>query len=780
MKTGIVKTILVVSLFALCVINNYAQSLYYKVRIGLERTSIAQLARLGLETDHGLHKANCYLETWLSAKEKKLLDDNKIGYTLINDKDRTQKNNTAKDEYKQDCYPINYTSPINYNEGSMAGFLTYAELLSELDSMANLYPNIITPRTSVGSTTTIEGNTMWYVKISDNANLAESENQILYTAIHHAREPMGMQNLVFYMWYLLENYNTDSLVKYIVDHTELYFIPCINVDGYLYNELTDPQGGGLWRKNRRDNLDGTFGVDLNRNYDYNWGYDDNGSSPFTSSATYRGTTPFSEPETQLTSAFCNAHQFRLALNYHSFGNLLIYPWGYVDNLYTPDSAHFVDFAQLITLHNNYKPGTANQTVNYITNGSSDDWMYGEQNSKGRIFAFTPETGYDFWPFQVDIDAIVKSNMFANIQAALMAGKYATAEDLTITDVYSSTNYLVYKLTMHGLDSSGTYTVAVNGISNIASTGTSKTYTNLYTGDVLIDSIPYTLAANMAIGDIATLELTVNNGFYTWKSSFDKVYNYPTNVFADNGNNMGQWNSATWNTTTSQYVSGTSSITDSPFGNYQDATIATIEMKNAVLLSTMGKAELTYYARWELEPIFDYAQVQISDDNGINWTPLCGRYTDEGADTQDPGMPVYDGFQTDWVFERIDLSAYQGKSIRIRFRLFSDWANNFDGFYLDDININGGVNAPIQEQSEVPLVFAAPNPFTNALAFMFRNPASNVTITIYDVLGKVVYSTNKMDVVNKVELELGSIRAGVYTVQISNATARLGTLKIAKQ
>ena len=72
------------------------------------------------------------------------------------------------------------------------------------------------------------------------------------------------------MWYLLENYATNADIKATVDNTELFFVPCVNPDGYVYNQTTNPNGGGMWRKNRRNN--GTsFGVDINRNYGYNWG-----------------------------------------------------------------------------------------------------------------------------------------------------------------------------------------------------------------------------------------------------------------------------------------------------------------------------------------------------------------------------------------------------------------------------------------------------------------------------------------------------------------------------
>jgi murein tripeptide amidase MpaA len=67
------------------------------------------------------------------------------------------------------------------------------------------------------------------------------------------------------MWYLLENYGTNDEVTYLVNNHQLYFVPCINPDGYVYNQTTNPNGGGMWRKNRRNNGGGVYGVDLNQN-----------------------------------------------------------------------------------------------------------------------------------------------------------------------------------------------------------------------------------------------------------------------------------------------------------------------------------------------------------------------------------------------------------------------------------------------------------------------------------------------------------------------------------
>ena len=135
-------------------------------------------------------------------------------------------------------------------------------------------------------------------------------------------------------------------MDFLVDNRELYFIPVINVDGYVYNENTNPNGGGNWRKNRRDNGGGIFGVDPNRNYSFQWGFNNSGSSPTPSSSTYRGTGPFSEPETQAIRDFVNGQDFTMAFNYHSFSNVLIFPYDYqIKFIYAGSCVVFVSFSK---------------------------------------------------------------------------------------------------------------------------------------------------------------------------------------------------------------------------------------------------------------------------------------------------------------------------------------------------------------------------------------------------------------------------------------------------
>ena len=96
-----------------------------------------------------------------------------------------------------------------------------------------------------------------------------------------------------------------------------------------YNRSTNPSGGGMWRKNRRNNGDGTYGVDLNRNFGFAWGYDNLGSSPTPGSETYRGPSAFSEPESQAVRDLALLKNYKTHFNLHSYQNAFLYPWGSV-------------------------------------------------------------------------------------------------------------------------------------------------------------------------------------------------------------------------------------------------------------------------------------------------------------------------------------------------------------------------------------------------------------------------------------------------------------------
>lgn len=291
------------------------------------------------------------------------------------------------------------------------GYKTLTEIYDYLDDMITSHPGIITNRISIGQT--IEGRDIYAVKISDNPDIDEDEPELFFHSLIHSHEVITPEVLLYFMDYLTDNYGTDPEVTYIVDNRELWFVLIVNPDGYVYNELTKPNGGGLWSKNRRDNLDGSFGVDLDCNFDYEWGYDIIGSSPSTEDEDYRGVGPFSEPESQAIRDFCVAHDFVITVAYHSYWNWILFPWGYDVNT-TPDEGLFWVLADSMSSYNGYtpKPSTA-----YVYNGGFNDWSYGEQTIKNKSLSLRIEVGdYEngFWPELESVDTLVAENLGMNL------------------------------------------------------------------------------------------------------------------------------------------------------------------------------------------------------------------------------------------------------------------------------------------------------------------------------------------------------------------------------
>ncbi|UCC81378.1 MAG: zinc carboxypeptidase [Candidatus Zixiibacteriota bacterium] len=298
----------------------------------------------------------------------------------------------------------------------MGGFPTLSEAIDIMDSLAATYPAIVSAKWSIGSSW--EGRDLWVFKISDNVNVDEDEPEVFYNSLIHAREPAGMTWILHFAGWLCENYTSDSVASYIVDNRELFFLPVFNPDGYEYNRLTNPGGGGMWRKNRRPG----DGVDLNRNWGYMWGYDNYGSSPDPWSETYRGPAPFSEPETDTVRQFIVSRDFDFVINAHTYGEYLLYPWGY-DYFYTPDQDFFYMVGDSGSTLTGYAHGTAWELL-YQTNGDANDWCYGEQVEKPLIFAIAPESGnsYDgFWPLPSRIPEINAEMLPFGIYIAQLAG-----------------------------------------------------------------------------------------------------------------------------------------------------------------------------------------------------------------------------------------------------------------------------------------------------------------------------------------------------------------------
>ena len=308
-------------------------------------------------------------------------------------------------------------------QGYFDHFHSYVQIDSIMHAVAAQFPRIARVYDigdSWEKTAGLADRDIWALKISDNVDKEEiREPEVLYMAMHHAREIITPEILLYWMHYLTDNYGKDSTVTRIVNTRQIWIVPLVNPDGFEYVRNVDM----WWRKNRRLNADGSYGVDLNRNYSFKWGYDDVGSSGRPSSNVYRGTAPFSEPETQAVRDLVEAHHFVISLSYHSYGRMFLYPWGYIAED-TPDDPIFKAIADSVTARNGYTPGNVKSGTIYIVNGECDDWMYGEQTTKYKVFGFTPEVGTSFHPDTTDIMPQILRNLSPNIYVALAAEKYS--------------------------------------------------------------------------------------------------------------------------------------------------------------------------------------------------------------------------------------------------------------------------------------------------------------------------------------------------------------------
>lgn len=198
-------------------------------------------------------------------------------------------------------------------------------------------------------------------------------------------------------------------------------------------------------------------MDLNRNYGYFWG-DFGGSSPDPAKRDLPARDAFSEPESRTLRDFCRAHDFLFVLNYHTSGNLFIYPWAYSD---TPADSAFIQYAKHFTRENHFHYGTTTETVGYNVNGSSDDWMYGETGS----YSFTPEIGSTgFWPQPNEIDDLNKANLWQNLSMAYSALQYGEAKDLTGPELIGLNGNLKIEMMRYGL-MDGTLNLALTPFSS---------------------------------------------------------------------------------------------------------------------------------------------------------------------------------------------------------------------------------------------------------------------------------------------------------------------------
>ena len=659
------------------------------VKINLYFTN--QLLELGIPLDHYQKNKDNSLDIILSTSEIGILMNNGIEFEIM--------------QHDITNYYLSRSRPsINrdFSLGSMLGNYTLQEAINQMDTLSILYPNFVSEKDSIG--TSFEGRTIWAFKLSDNPAIDENEPEVLYTGLTHAREPLSMMNLFYFANWLCENYNNDLIANYLLDNREMWFIPIVNPDGYFYNETIAPDGGGMHRKNRRSNPQNSNcntgtqqGVDLNRNYGYNWGANNSGSSGNPCSAVYRGSSAFSEPETEAVSNFILSREFNNALHYHSYSNLLIHSWG--DGSY-PDEPYLTTLREIgneMTHYNGYLVGTGIETVGYTVNGDAVDWSYGNAG----LLSYTPEIGSfvdNFWPSEDRVIPLCQDQIYSNSIFAIVAGSDYIIYDKLYNNMYPSINDTIsISLVIQNrgiLSSNGPVTIDItplNSFSNVSNDNIileSLSARSTDTTDILLSA-----SSNIQNGFMGGIIVSIyDSSSYHIVDTVSMIFGDHQEIFFDGAENgMTEWSDDDNWGTIFDASEGLSSITDSPVGNYiGDWGSSTTQLSRIINFSGIFYPFVTFDAKWNIEKRYDFVQFQASTD-GVNWTALSGNFTSigSGSGVQTTGDPVYDGIQEDWINEVIDLSFYTDKpQVWLRFLLKSDGAVEEDGFYFDNFFIHG--------------------------------------------------------------------------------------------
>ena len=300
----------------------------------------------------------------------------------------------------------------------------YSEIVDSLLFLNLTYPDIVDVF-SIGDSWL--GRAIYCIRLT-NENITRPKPKLLFVGYHHAREPISAELTLYFAVDAATRYSINPILAELIDETELYIVVALNADAlevvnqnewqrknihpidedgdFLFDEdpPDDADGDGyiedliFWNETYYeflgwegidDDSDGLFnedwvgGVDLNRNYGYEWNATVDSGSPDPHAEDYRGPAPFSEPETQALRNFALQHDFKYSVSLHSGSEMVIYPWGYSAD----PPADFIVFTEMasdlaaLTSSIYQQAGTW-----YTTSGVWDDWMYGNRSS----FAFTCE------------------------------------------------------------------------------------------------------------------------------------------------------------------------------------------------------------------------------------------------------------------------------------------------------------------------------------------------------------------------------------------------------
>lgn len=453
-----------------------------------------------------------------------------------------------------------------YEWTDWAHFHNYTGIVKTLTYLNSSFPTLVDVF-SIGKSWL--NNDIYCIRLT-NENITRQKVKLFYVGYHHAREPISAELPLYFAVDAATNFTTNTTLARLLNYSEIYIVPALNVDAYPAVEANewqrknmhsfdedndtlvdedppdDEDGDGYiedlfywdghtyefirW-EGADDDSDGLFnedwagGVDLNRNYGYQWNATCQSGSPYPQDEDFRGLAPFSEPETQAIMNLALTHNFKYAVSFHSGAEVILYPWGYT-TVPTPHNSLFRQVAANLSILIGSPYGQSGSGL-YTSSGTWDDWMYGNRS----IFAFTCEiyTNNSAWQYEPGPEP----NTLWEKGVTQYFSPSANRIEATVKKWYPTFTYLANRAITEAYDVAITNVTALKTIVGKGYTmNTSVTVVNQ--GD-FTETFNVTLFANSTVAQAKTLNLTGKSSIiitFTWNTTDFAKGNYTIKATAE--------------------------------------------------------------------------------------------------------------------------------------------------------------------------------------------------------------------------------------------------------
>ncbi|GAB1371605.1 hypothetical protein MASR1M45_16670 [Candidatus Kapaibacterium sp.] len=701
-----------------------------------------------------------YIEIISTKEEIELLTKEEIPFKIIND---DLEKYFSKRLNSDNSFDVLQSSKY-FKPGTMNGYFRLNEIYQNFDSMKSLYPEFIMIDTIGYSLENLP------IIVYTIGKLHSDAPESLIMSYSHAREAGTPFSIIYFLWDLFERYETgDDVATTILKDRKTYILPVQNPDGVMFNDTSNPNGGGMWRKNRRGDGNGVYGVDLNRNFGpmESWDAPNGASSLNKNSSTYRGEFPFSEPENIALKNFVESKNINISVNLHSYGNIATHPIGYKE-INPSDSVWYRAFLEDNFKNSLYTYDNISQIL-YPVRGLLDDFLYTGNDKFKPIKSILVEIGsgfYSFWPpYDVMIEYAYKNRKL--LENAILS----SAKNITVSnkDAIKKDGKFFLKFEIQNIGSNSIQNAKVNiknDSENLLLVDNLFVIDNINVGEkkeLLFEYIP----VGIKNGSFELFSVLIDIGYNKEFKENIKLYEYEQIALLDDLN-ISNWRlDNSWSIFNINNQKCLVTNIDSLYDNQLNSNAS---YKLSGLSGTINSSTLVFEHSYKIETEYDIGSVWISDSDGNLTNPTIGDYL-----TPCSNIPLsaqigefygFSGHIPDYKSQMIHFPSNSAIN-EIAFNFRSDKATQRSGWKIRNLNLRlyKDIDTKVNDL-KLPANFTATIKndeliINSSLNFL------NAEILVFNYLGEKIYYSQSNITVGENNFELPGIAQGFYYIICNN-------------